>query len=41
MLATVAQRYDLALPEGSRVEPEPMVTLRPRDGLPMLVRELR
>jgi cytochrome P450 len=40
VLATVAQRYDLELVPGHRVEPEPMVTLRPRGGLPMWARPL-
>lgn len=35
VLATVAQRYRLALVPGSEVALEPTVTLRPRHGLPM------
>lgn len=35
LLATLAQRYRLELVPGRRVEPEPLVTLRPRGGLPM------
>jgi cytochrome P450 len=34
-LATVAQRYRLRLPPGRVVEPEPLVTLRPKGGMPM------
>jgi cytochrome P450 len=37
VLAALAQRFELRLPEGHQVEPEPMVTLRPRGGLPMRV----
>ena len=33
--ATVAQRYQLDLVEGTVVEPEATVTLRPKGGLPM------
>jgi cytochrome P450 len=40
ILATVAQRWHWALIPGHRVEPEPMVTLRPRGGLPMRLRPL-
>lgn len=36
LLATIAQRYRLHLKEpGQVVEPEPLVTLRPKNGLPM------
>ena len=35
ILATVAQRYRLCLGTDVRVEPEPLITLRPRGGLPM------
>jgi len=35
VLATVAQRYTLTRADSRPVEPEPMVTLRPRGGLPM------
>lgn len=35
ILATVAQRYRLRLGTDVRVEPEPLVTLRPRGGLLM------
>jgi cytochrome P450 len=33
VLATIMQRYHLALVSGQQVEPEPLVTLRPRDGV--------
>ncbi|MGH9085108.1 MAG: cytochrome P450 [Acidimicrobiales bacterium] len=36
--ATVAQRYDLDLVDGTPVEPEATVTLRPKGGLPMRLR---
>jgi cytochrome P450 len=35
ILATIAQRYRLRLKPGSRVEPQGLITLRPRHGLPM------
>jgi cytochrome P450 len=38
LLATVAQRYSLALAPGQRVEMNPMITLNPKGGLPMTVR---
>ena len=38
ILARVAQRFRLELLPGHRVEPEPVVTLRPRGGLPMRLR---
>jgi len=37
ILATVAQRYRLCLSGATHIEPEPLVTLRPCGGLPMLV----
>jgi len=39
VLATVAQRYDLQIMPGSRVEVHPSVTLRPRHGLKMTILE--
>jgi cytochrome P450 len=38
ILATVLARFRPELVEGHRVEPEPLVTLRPRHGLPMHLR---
>ncbi len=38
MLATIYQRFDLALVPGQRVEPQPSITMRPRYGLKMRVR---
>jgi cytochrome P450 len=38
VLATIAQRYRLDLMPGQVIEPEPMVTLRPRNGIQMIVR---
>jgi len=35
VLATIAQRWRLRLAPGQRVEPEAVITLRPRGGLPM------
>jgi cytochrome P450 len=38
-VTTIAQRARLELPAGSaRVDPEPLVTLRPKGGMPMIVR---
>lgn len=36
VLVTILQRYRLRLVEGHRVEPDALVTLRPRFGMPML-----
>ncbi|HEX5109245.1 MAG TPA: cytochrome P450 [Vicinamibacterales bacterium] len=36
-LATLAQRYRLRLVPGHRVEPWPLITLRPRFGMPMTI----
>jgi cytochrome P450 len=41
VLATLAQRYTLKLVPGHPVEPEPIVTLRPRHGLRMTLRQRR
>ncbi|MGZ8492223.1 MAG: cytochrome P450 [Gemmatirosa sp.] len=35
VLATLAPRWRLALVPGARIEPEPIITLRPRFGIPM------
>ena len=35
VLATIAQRYQLRLVPGHLVEPQVLLTMRPRDGLPM------
>ena len=37
VLATIAQRYRLRLVPGHRVEPQALLTLRPRGGLPMML----
>ncbi len=37
ILSTVAQRYQLRLIPGHPVEPQMVVTLRPRSGLPMII----
>jgi cytochrome P450 len=39
VLATLARRFDLELPVGQVPVPEPVITLRPRGGLPMLVKK--
>ncbi len=39
VLATLAQRWAPELVEGHRVQAEALITLRPRGGLPMIVRE--
>jgi cytochrome P450 len=36
-LATLGQRWRLRLPPGQEVVPEPLMTLRPRGGLPMIL----
>lgn len=37
VLVTVAQRYRLRLTSDRPVEPEPLITLRPRGGVPLLL----
>ena len=37
LLATFGQRWRLTLVPGQRVEPEPLITLRPKYGMKMLV----
>ena len=37
MLATLAQKWKLTLVPGHRVEPEPLITLRPKFGMRMMV----
>jgi cytochrome P450 len=37
VLATIVQRYRLALAPGQTIVPEPLVTLRPRDGIQMIL----
>jgi cytochrome P450 len=39
VLATILQRCHLSLAPGQQIEPEPVVTLRPRDGVWMAVEE--
>jgi len=40
ILATIVQRYSLRLVPGHLVEPEALVTLRPKHGLPMLLQDV-
>ncbi len=37
IVATLAQRYRLHLVSGQRVEPQPLITLRPRHGVTMVI----
>ena len=37
LLATLAQKWKLKLVPGHRVEPEPLITLRPKYGMKMIV----
>ncbi len=37
IVAMVAQRYKLRLPPGQRVEPHPILTLRPKNGISMIL----
>ncbi|MGE5222363.1 MAG: cytochrome P450 [Omnitrophica WOR_2 bacterium] len=39
LLATILQRFHPALAPGARVIPQPLVTLRPRWGMPMILKE--
>ena len=41
IVATLAQRYRLHLVPGHRVEPWPLITLRPRFGMPMTIERRR
>jgi len=41
LLSTLAQRFRFRLSPGTVVEPEPLITLRPRGGLPMIAEERR
>jgi cytochrome P450 len=41
ILATVAQRFDLALVPGHPIELEPLITLRPKHGLKMTLNPVR
>ena len=38
LLAAVAQRFQISLMEGAKVEPIPSITLRPRNGVPVRLR---
>jgi cytochrome P450 len=40
ILATIAQRYELHLPPGHHLQPQALITLRPRGGLPMTVKAI-
>jgi cytochrome P450 len=40
ILATIAQRYELHLPPGHRLQPQALITLRPCGGLPMMVKAI-
>jgi cytochrome P450 len=40
VLATILQSYRLSLVPGTTVIPEPLITLRPKGGLPMLLRHV-
>ena len=39
LLATIAQRWDLQLEAGFPVEPQPQITLRPRHGMRMVLKQ--
>jgi cytochrome P450 len=39
ILATIAQRWQMTLPPGAEVRPAPLVTLHPKGGLPMQLRD--
>jgi cytochrome P450 len=41
VLALVVQRYRVELVPGRPLEPEPLITLRPRDGVPVRIRTVR
>jgi len=35
LLATIASQWEFALATDQTISPEPLITLRPKDGLPM------
>jgi hypothetical protein len=37
VLATIAQKWRLRLAQEARVVPEPLITLRPKYGMPMIL----
>ncbi len=37
LLATIASRYHLALQPGQKIETQPLITLNPKNGLPMML----
>ena len=39
VLAALAQRFELRLVEGQRIEPDPTFTLRPKPGVNMVIRQ--
>jgi cytochrome P450 len=41
LLATIAKRYRLKLKEGHPIEPQGLITLRPRYGMPMSLERRR
>jgi hypothetical protein len=41
ILATIAQRYRLSLKPGHPIEPQGLITLRPRYGMPMTLQRRR
>jgi cytochrome P450 len=41
LIATIAQRWRMRLAAGEKVEPKPMITLRPRGGIRMVVERRR
>lgn len=41
IIATLAERYRLRLVPGQPVEPWPLITLRPKSGLPMIIERRR
>jgi cytochrome P450 len=41
ILATIAQRYRLRLKPGHPIEPQGLITIRPRYGLPMILERRR
>ena len=40
VLASICQRYSFSVKEGFHVETEPLVTLRPKNGMPMVLKKL-
>jgi cytochrome P450 len=39
LLTTIAQKFGLTLAQGQRIAPQPSITLRPKNGVPMVIKK--